>query len=226
MREYGGQHHGCISSAARHLCWRMDGRSTPPFCPVAQAVLRWRTKWEGFGVPEALLHPPLHGPLGIVIWLSRNAPIAGSEWSDATSRWLTLHVFAVTCLDSFYAFLREAQQARRGERIVWWAFPVDDFPQRELIAQGRDRPDDPARFRLTSFESERGTNASPKQVPGGTSHREEHARVLGGITMPADAPVRSPPPSSALYGNPLTPPGDEMQRSPNHSRKSSPMPTA
>lgn len=226
MREYGGQHRGCIASAAHRLCWRMDGRSTTPFCPVAHAVLRWRVKWEGFGVPETLLHAPLHGPLGIVIWLSRYAPIALSEWDESTSRRLTLHVFALACLDSFRTFLHEAQHARRHQRIVWWSFPVHDFPQRELIVQGRDRPRDPARFRLTSFESGSGTNASPKRVTGGASHREQHARVLGGITMPSDASVRSPPASSAPYGNPPTPPGDVVQRSPNHSRRSSPMPTA
>ncbi len=207
MREFGGQHQGCIASAARHLHWRMDGRSTTPFCPVAQAVLRWRTKWEGFGVPEALLHPPLHGPLGIVIWLSRYAPIAGSEWSDATCRWLTLHLFAIACLDSFYAFLREAQQARRHERIVWWPFPIDDFPQRELIVQGGDRPDDPVRFRLTSFERGPGTDASPRRVPGGAAHRNQHARLLGGNTMPADASDLSPQRRSALYVDPPTSPG-------------------
>ncbi|REE07128.1 hypothetical protein B0G71_7605 [Paraburkholderia sp. BL27I4N3] len=112
----------------------MDSRSTPPFCPVAQAVLRWRTKWEGFGVPEALLHPPLHGPLGIVVWLSRYAPIAPREWSESTSRWLTLHLFAIACLDSFHTFLHEAQQTRSHERVVWRPFPVHDFPQREVVA--------------------------------------------------------------------------------------------
>ncbi|MBC8752141.1 MULTISPECIES: hypothetical protein [Paraburkholderia] len=74
-REYSGQHQPCIASAAHHLRWRMDGRSTTPFCPVAQAVLRWRTKWEGFGVPEALLHPP-------AAWSARYRRLAVSLCAD------------------------------------------------------------------------------------------------------------------------------------------------
>lgn len=187
--------------AARHLCWRMEGRATTPFCPAAQAVLRWRIKWEGFGSPDALLRRPLHGPLGIDMWLSRYAPIGSAEWSDATCRWLTLHLFMVAWFDSFYTFLREAQQARSHERIVWWPFPVHDFPQRELIAQGRDRPDDPARFRLTSLETGQGSVASPSHVPGSAGHRKQHARLLGGNRMPLDAVGFPPPPRSAPHLN-------------------------
>ncbi|MGB8420290.1 hypothetical protein [Paraburkholderia sp.] len=212
MRRYGGQHHGCIVSAARHLCWRMDGRSTTPFCSIALAVLRWRTKWEGFGVPQALLHAPLHAPLGIVIWLSRYAPVPRDEWSESTSQWFTLHLFAIACIDSFYTFLREAQQARRHERIVWWPFPSDDFPRRELIVRGRDRPDDPARFRLTSFETGQGGGAAPTRVPGGLVHRKQHVQLLVSNRMPRDASGLSPPSGSAPYAKPTTPAGDDNER--------------
>lgn len=207
MREYGGQHHVCIASATHHLRRRMDGRSTPPFCPVAQAVLRWRTKWEGFGVPEALLHPPLHGPLGIVVWLSRYAPIAPGEWSESTSRWLTLHLFAIACLDSFHTFLHEAQQARSHERIVWWPFPVHDFPQREVVAGGRDRPDDPAQFRLMSLELKRGIRVLPSTIPGGLVHEKHHARLLFAIGKAGEGPASSLSPRPPEHVNQPTAPG-------------------
>jgi hypothetical protein len=191
IREYGGQHNACIASATHYLRWRMDGRSTPPFCPVAQAVLRWRTKWEGFGVPAALLHPPLHGPLGIVAWLSRYAPIAPDEWSESTCRWLTLHLFAIACLDSFQTFLHEAQQARSHECIVWWPFPVHDFQQREVVAQGRDRPDDPARFQLTSLQPNRCLRGLPGATAGGRAHQRQHARLLSAFGKAGDGQASS-----------------------------------
>ena len=112
MGKDGNLHRTCISAAGRHLHWRMDDRPMTPFCPGAQAGLRWRIKWEGFRSPDALLQRPLHGPLRIVVSLSRYAPIASSEWSDASCLWLMQHLLVVACLDSFCTLLGEAQQAQ------------------------------------------------------------------------------------------------------------------
>ncbi|MBC8752142.1 MULTISPECIES: hypothetical protein [Paraburkholderia] len=90
---------------------------------------------------------------------------------------------------------------------MWWPFPVHDFPRRELVAQGRDRPDDPARFRLTSFETRQGVDASPGAVSGGLAHEKQHARLLFDNRKPRDGSAPSLSPRSTQHDNQLAAPG-------------------
>jgi len=178
MLEYGRKHKACIATAARHLSWRLDGRTTTSFCPVALAILRWRMKWEGVGSPKALLRAPLHGPLGIVVWLSLDAPLPDGNWSEAAMRWLTLHMFGMVCLDSFRSFLEEAQQAGAHDRILWLPFPARDFQQRTTVVLGCDRGLDPVRLRTSTFDGGHDADLSTRRFPGGAEHRRKHARQL------------------------------------------------
>jgi hypothetical protein len=128
MHRIGGGHRTCVNTAARYLAWRLEGHTTEPFCPVAQAVLRWRSKWEGTAVPSHLLVRGEHGFLGILIWLSVLAPVGLPKWSRATDGWVVLHVFAHACLDSFSSYLNEAadpasDRGRYGCRSPRWTFP-------------------------------------------------------------------------------------------------------
>ncbi|MBB2984545.1 hypothetical protein FHX57_006348 [Paraburkholderia tropica] len=102
---------------------------------MAQAILRWRCKWEGLSQPGSLFRQPLHGPLGLAIWLSLDAPIAPASWSREAGQWLTLHELTTACLDSFYTYLVEARLSGASQHTQWLPFPVRDFSSRAVVVR-------------------------------------------------------------------------------------------
>lgn len=199
MREYCTGHRACIATAARHLSWSLTGGTTTPFCPIAQALLRWRCKWEGFGTPSALLQRPLHGPLGLAVWLSLYAPVAPRSWSHCASRWVTLHLLSRACVDSFRMFLAEADQPRMHRRILWLPFPAHDFPRRHVVARGGHRRGEPISFCVSPPRE--GDIACESAWPlDAEGHRREHLEGLRHNVAPANlAPSSARPPESAKF---------------------------
>ncbi|OBR54063.1 hypothetical protein A6456_22330 [Paraburkholderia tropica] len=177
MKMWGRGHRGCIMRGARHLTWPLTGCTTAPFCPVAVALLRWRCKWEGISIPRSLLQQPLHGALGLALWLSLDAPVAPQNWSRPASQWLTLHALVGACLESFHAYLAEADGGGDFQRTPWLPFPVQDFPRRIVIVRGGTSRCDPFQLcRLTLRGSE--DNKSVACAPSTAGHRRMHALKL------------------------------------------------
>ncbi|MEK6294051.1 MAG: hypothetical protein V4793_22230 [Paraburkholderia tropica] len=129
----GRAHRRCVRLAAQQMGGAMGGSAATPWCPVAQAILRWRCKWEGLSQPGSLFRQPLHGPLGLAIWLSLDAPIAPASWRREAGQWLTLHGLTTACLDSFHTYLVEARSAGASQHTQWLPFPVRDFSSRAVV---------------------------------------------------------------------------------------------
>ncbi|WDD90301.1 hypothetical protein Bsp3421_000126 (plasmid) [Burkholderia sp. FERM BP-3421] len=197
MREYCVRHRACIATAAWHLSWSLTGGTTAPFCPIAQAFLRWRCKWEGFGTPSALLQPPLHGPLGLSVWLSLYAPVAQRSWSHAASRWVVMHLLGRACIDSFLTFLSEADQLRMHRRILWLPFPVHDFPRRHVVARGGYRRGEPISFCVSPLREGDIACESTWSLDG-DGHRREHLDGLRRNVAPANLAAFLGPTTGAL----------------------------
>lgn len=187
LRRTGSGHRFCVVSAASHLTWRLDARTTTPFCPVAHAVLRWRTKWEGVGVPSYLLVKRDHGPLGILVWLSLFAPVGLSQWSRATDSWVILHIFAQACLDSFDCYLQEAGDATIRSAPVWMPFPVVDFPEREWVALDEDPKRSLVRLVIAPAIARRAAQREELQASG--RHYQQHSGDLNRNAAPAERPM-------------------------------------
>ncbi|WP_176317567.1 hypothetical protein [Burkholderia vietnamiensis] len=185
MREYCTGHRACIATAARHLSWSLTGGTTTSFCPIAQAFLRWRCKWEGFGTPSALLQRPLHGPLGLAVWLSLYAPVAQRSWSYSACRWVTLHLLSRACIDSFRTFLAEADQPRMHRRILWLPFPAHDFPRRHVVARGGHRRGEPISFCVSPLGEDEIDCESTRYLDRG-GHRRAHLEGLRRNIAPAE----------------------------------------
>ncbi|CAG9208515.1 conserved hypothetical protein [Paraburkholderia tropica] len=131
----GRAHRRCVRLAVQQMCVPMRASAATPWCPVAHAMLRWRCKWEGVGQPGSLFQQPFHGPLGLAIWLSLDAPIAPASWSREAGQWLTLHGLTTACLDSFYTYLVEARSAGASQHMQWLPFPVRDFSSRAVVVR-------------------------------------------------------------------------------------------
>jgi hypothetical protein len=186
VRKYCTRHRACIATAARHLSWSLlTGGTTTSFCPLAQAFLRWRCKWEGFGTPSALLQPPLHGPLGLAVWLSLYAPVAQRSWNHAASHWVTLHVLGRACIDSFRTYLAEADQPRQHRRVLWLPFPAHDFPRRHVVARGGHRRGEPISFCISPLD-EADSDGQSASVLGRNHHRRVHLEGLRRNVAPID----------------------------------------
>ncbi|MFM0365520.1 TniQ family protein [Paraburkholderia sediminicola] len=184
MRRIGSRHRACVVTAARHLAWRLDARTTTPFCPAAHALLRWRTKWEGVGVPSHLLVKGHHGLLGILVWLSLFAPVGLPQWSTATDRWVILRVFAQACLDSFACYLNEAAGATSISGPVWMPFPVVDFPEREWVVLGGGPEQN--RLRLVVAPAPVCLTIKIGQLQVGGKHSQQHSNILNQDTAPTE----------------------------------------
>lgn len=187
LRCIGSRHRACVVTAASHLTWRLDARTTTPFCPVAQAVLRWRTKWEGVGVPSHLLVKGDHGFLGILVWLSLFAPVGLPQWSRATDRWVILHIFAQACLDSFDRYLQEAGDATVRSAPVWMPFPVVDFPERAWAVLDGDPERCLVRLLIAPAPARRAAQKGELQISG--KHFQQHCGNLNRNAAPADRPM-------------------------------------
>ncbi len=183
-RVYGRGHGACIATAARHLTWSLTGSTTTPFCPIAQALLRWRCKWEGFGTPSALLRRPLHGPLGLAVWLSLYAPVAQRHWNHSAGQWVTLHLLGRACVDSFRAFLAEADRLHINRRTLWLPFPVHDFPRRQVVSRGGTRRGEPISFCVPTL-SGADDDRELVRVSNSPSHRRAHFEGLHRNVAPA-----------------------------------------
>lgn len=184
MHRIGNRHRGCVVTAAGHLTWRLDARTTTPFCPVAQAVLRWRSKWEGVAVPSHLLVKGDHGFLGVLVWLSLFAPVGLPQWSRATDRWVILHVFAQACLDSFACYLNEAANATSLSGPVWMPLPVVDFPEREWVVLGGDPQRNGLRLVIAPAPVCLTTKTGELQV--GDKHYQQHSNILNQGAAPTE----------------------------------------
>lgn len=112
-------HQRCITAAAQHLWWRMEGERTVSFCPVAEAFLRWRMHWEACGTPRYLFAPMRHDPLGIAAWMAGEAPICPAGWGWDAEQWVSDHVLARSCLGSFRDYLALAIENSEHQATVW-----------------------------------------------------------------------------------------------------------
>jgi hypothetical protein len=185
MRAYSRPHLSCIETAAGHLAWPLGGSTTTAFCPVAMAFLRWRCKWEGVGTPRSLLQQPVHGLLGLAVWLSLHAPDRPHGWTSEAGHWLTLHALTAACMDSFATYLAEAQGAGANRRVLWLPFPVEDFPRRAIVTRGGASPDDVVRLCILPFDTRYGDR--PLRPQHGTAkHRREHLDCLNRNISPDD----------------------------------------
>jgi len=137
-------HRICIRSAAARMHWDVEGDLIPRFCPVAEAFLRWRMFWEGFGVPADLFRSPRHAAYGLRAWLCDGAPIGAEGWSLQGEQWFTHRVFAMQCIRNFYEWLSHCEAAstelprrwRRadmiGSALTYWAAVGSDTRQEPL----------------------------------------------------------------------------------------------
>nr|WP_241030406.1 TniQ family protein [Paraburkholderia sp. Ac-20347] len=177
MKMWGRRHRACIMTAARHLTWPLTACTTAPFCPVAVAFLRWRCKWEGISIPRSLLQRPLHGALGLALWLSLDAPVAPQNWSRPASQWLTLHALVGACLDSFHWYRAEAYERSDLQRTLWLPFPVHDFLQRTVVVRGGVEYRNPPQLCALAIREFRN-KVRASSAAGNAGHRDIHTLKL------------------------------------------------
>jgi hypothetical protein len=180
------RHRRCVYTAGRYFTWRLDARTTTPFCPVAQAVLRWRTKWEGVGVPAHLFGRCEHGLLGVLVWLSLFAPVGLPGWPPSVDRWAILHVFALACFDSFFCYLEEASGGGARSRPLWLPFPAMDYPEREWVVL--DAEPDRKQYRMLIATPRPESLASLEKVQAGAEHYKHHVACLHKAEAPKTWP--------------------------------------
>lgn len=185
MRSIGRGHRACVVTSIRHLTWRLEGRTTTTFCPVAHALLRWRIRWEGVGVPSHLMVGREHAALGILCWLSLLAPVDLAQWSRAVDCWTILHVFVRACLDCFHWYLQEAVNGTNNSRPVWMSFPVVDFPERKWSVLGGAPETEPCQ--LTFAQGMSDINKI-RLSPLGDDHYRQHVHVLNQNVAPPELP--------------------------------------
>lgn len=164
-------HQDCIRSAAMRMGRDVEGELIARFCPVAEAFLRWRMFWEGFGVPADLYRRPRHPAYGVLAWLCDGAPIGAQGWTTQGEQWLTHRVFAMQCLRNFYQWLSHCESAEDDRPQRWRRADVIGSCLTYWAAAGNDTPLHPLRvFIDTSF---RRTVASPVE-PSPAEHRVWH----------------------------------------------------
>jgi hypothetical protein len=181
------RHRRCVYTAGQYLTWRLDASTTTPFCPVAQAVLRWRTKWEGVGVPAHLFGRCEHGLLGVLVWLSLFAPVGLPGWTSSVERWTILRVFALACLDSFSCYLEAASGGGARSGLVWMPFPVMDYPEREWVVLDADP--DRKRYRMAIAPARSRTLTFFGELQAGAAHYRNHVANLHKAKAPEHCPT-------------------------------------
>lgn len=208
MRHVVQRHRRCVYTAGRYLTWRLDACTTTPFCPVAQAVLRWRTKWEGVGVPAHLFGRCEHGLLGVLVWLSLFAPVGLPGWTPSVERWTILRVFALACLDSFSCYLEAANNGSARSGPLWMPFPAMDYPEREWVVL--DAEPDRKQYRMVIAPARPRLLASLERLQAGAEHYRHHVANLHQAkapeTWPAYVPKRDTRPDISVrpVSSPLT----------------------
>ena len=113
------RHKACIYTVARAFWWAPDGLTTPKICPMAYAFLQWRAFWEGFSTPQHLFLAPTHAPFRLLAWLSDTAPYCSHAWPRNVQEWLTLRIFAIDCINSFYEWMGIAKRLTRRKTYDW-----------------------------------------------------------------------------------------------------------
>jgi hypothetical protein len=186
MRHVVQRHRRCVYTAGRYLTWRLDACTTTPFCPVAQAVLRWRTKWEGVGVPAHLFGRCEHGLLGVLVWLSLFAPVGLPGWTPSVERWTILRVFALACLDSFSCYLEAASGGARSGPL-WMPFPAIDYPEREWVVLDADP--EMKQYRMVIAPARPRPLASLEELQAGAEHYRHHVANLHKAQVPENWPA-------------------------------------
>lgn len=187
MRHVVRRHRRCVHTAGRYLTWRLDACTTTPFCPVAQAVLRWRTKWEGVGVPAHLFGRCEHGLLGVLVWLSLFAPVGLPGWASSVERWTILRVFALACLDSFSRYLEAASGGGARSGPLWMPFPAIDYPEREWVVL--DAAPDRKQYRMVIAPGRPRPLASLEELQAGAEHYRHHVAILHKAQAPENWPA-------------------------------------
>ncbi|CAE6848718.1 hypothetical protein R69658_07051 [Paraburkholderia aspalathi] len=187
MRHVVQRHRRCVCTAGRYLTWRLDACTTTPFCPVAQAVLRWRTKWEGVGVPAHLFGRCEHGLLGVLVWLSLFAPVGLPGWTPSVERWTILRVFALACLDSFSCYLDAVNDGGARSGPLWMPFPAIDYPEREWVVL--DAEPDRKQCRMVIAPARPRQLASGEELQAGAEHYSHHFANLHKAKAPENWPT-------------------------------------
>ncbi|MGY6123870.1 hypothetical protein [Paraburkholderia hospita] len=180
-------HRRCVYTAGRYLTWRLDACTTTPFCPVAQAVLRWRSKWEGVGVPAHLFVRCEHGLLGVLVWLSLFAPVGLPGWTRSVERWTILRVFALACLDSFSCYLEAARDGSARSGPLWMPFPTVDYPEREWVVL--DPEPDRKQYRMVIAPAPPRPLAFLEKLQAGAEHYRHHFANLHKAQAPENWPT-------------------------------------
>lgn len=181
------RHRRCVNTAGRYLTWRLDACTTTPFCPVAQATLRWRAKWEGVGVPAHLFGRCEHGLLGVLVWLSLFAPVGLPGWTSSVERWTILHVFVLACLDSFSCYLEAASGGGARSEPLWMPFPTIDYPEREWVVLHEDHVRE--QYRMMIAPARPRPLASLETLQGGAEHYRHHVANLRQAQAPENLPA-------------------------------------
>jgi hypothetical protein len=138
------QHRACLAAAQNHLWWDLDGESTAALCPVAMAYVRWRMQWEGCRIPRGLGQQKIARiPLGLLGWVSSDAPMPSPMWTKGLTLWVTNHLLGFACLDSFYGWLALAQRAAQAGHVNWNLRDHERFCFRHWACSGRGTVPDP-----------------------------------------------------------------------------------
>jgi len=167
-------HRACVLSVARHLWWDVEGDVLQPFCPIAEAFVRWRMFWERFNVPADLYRRPRHAPFGVQAWLSEAAPICPVGWSSAAERWVSHRVFAMDCWRHFHAWHSKSLSPQARRRHRWTrADPAEGAMTYWLAARG-----DPVTSCTRLFLDARVPTDCPARTGSLRTHRRWHQEHL------------------------------------------------
>ncbi|QYF93063.1 hypothetical protein KY495_20565 [Massilia sp. PAMC28688] len=173
-------HQTCITSAAAHFWWNMDGESTAAFCPVAEAFIRWRMHWESCGTPRYLFAPMRKDPMGLGAWLGAEAPICPPGWTTDSEQWVSDHVLGSHCLGSFWEFLEKAIANAKRNKIAWSKHSHTGRYTSYWAVTGRDTRACPVRI----YEQVRPPSALAAVLANlshNDQHRKDHQSLLAAI---------------------------------------------
>ncbi|MEC4718064.1 hypothetical protein RY831_02795 [Noviherbaspirillum sp. CPCC 100848] len=178
------QHQSCITSAAKHLDWRLEGVSTAAICPVAEAFLRWRMHWEGVGTPSGLRAPQMTMPSGLAGWIGTHAPICPLCWTRTAEQWVSDHVLGRHAIATFRTFLESALAHQRGGRITWHSVIVSTHHLPYWAIVGRDTAADPVTL-FSEYGCASVLLALIQEMPKTVEHQQRHLNALYGIQRTA-----------------------------------------
>lgn len=169
-------HSGCLAAAQKYLWWDVEGETTAAFCPVAMAVLRWRMQWEGCRIPNSLDNRKVARiPLGLLAWVSSDAPIPSPLWTNGLTRWITNHLLGFACVDSFYGWLVSSERAGRAGQLTWNQREHERFSFRHWACSGRGTEHEPGLLYVEATWEARDISDQPTC---NRDHRRQHLALL------------------------------------------------